>query len=63
MRFFSNRLRKFLEDENGPTAVEYAVMLAMIIVVCFVAIQIVGRNANSAFGTVGNSLGATLTAS
>jgi pilus assembly protein Flp/PilA len=48
----------FLQKEDGPTAVEYAVMLALIIVVCLVAIQILGKNANSAFGEVGASIGA-----
>jgi pilus assembly protein Flp/PilA len=48
----------FLQKEDGPTAVEYAVMLALIIVVCLAAIQILGKNANSAFGTVGASIGA-----
>ena len=56
------RLVDFLEKEDGPTAVEYAVMLALIIVVCLAAIQILGRNANSAFGTVGASIGSTVTA-
>jgi pilus assembly protein Flp/PilA len=51
-------LANFLEREDGPTAVEYAVMLALIIVVCLAAIQILGQNANSAFGTVGASIGA-----
>jgi pilus assembly protein Flp/PilA len=49
---------EFLKKEDGPTAVEYAVMLALIIVVCLAAIQILGQNANSAFGTVGASIGA-----
>jgi pilus assembly protein Flp/PilA len=52
------RFVDFLQKEDGPTAVEYAVMLALIIVVCLVAIQILGKNANSAFGTVGASIGA-----
>jgi pilus assembly protein Flp/PilA len=52
------RLVNFLQNEDGPTAVEYAVMLALIIVVCIVAINILGQNANSAFGTVGASIGA-----
>ena len=38
-----DRLRRFLADESGPTAVEYAVMLAMIITVCMVAITSVGQ--------------------
>jgi pilus assembly protein Flp/PilA len=52
------RLVDFIQKEDGPTAVEYAVMLALIIVVCLVAIQLLGQNANSAFGTVGASIGA-----
>jgi pilus assembly protein Flp/PilA len=38
-------LRKFLGDESGPTAVEYAVMLAMIIVTCLGAIGFFGSEA------------------
>src|SRR5262245_36538193 len=37
---------RFLKKEDGPTAVEYAVMLALIIVVCIVAITALGSNAN-----------------
>ena len=49
----------FVEREDGPTAVEYAVMLALIIVVCIAAITALGTNANATFTSVGNSLGAT----
>ena len=48
---------KFLKAEDGPTAVEYAVMLALIIVVCLTAISTLGNNANSTFQTVGNKIG------
>jgi pilus assembly protein Flp/PilA len=54
------KLVNFLKNEDGPTAVEYAVMLALIIVVCIAAVAIIGKNANSAFGFVGSSLGATV---
>jgi pilus assembly protein Flp/PilA len=47
----------FLKREDGPTAVEYAVMLALIIVVCIAAITTLGKNANSTFSTVGNAIG------
>jgi len=47
----------FHSREDGPTAVEYAVMLALIIVVCLAAITTLGQNANSTFGTVGNKIG------
>jgi pilus assembly protein Flp/PilA len=43
---------RFVQSEDGPTAVEYAVMLALIIVVCITAIGSVGRNANQIFNNV-----------
>ncbi len=49
----------FLKREDGPTAVEYAVMLALIIVVCLVAITALGTNANKTFSTVSSSIGGT----
>jgi pilus assembly protein Flp/PilA len=47
------RLIDFLKQEDGPTAVEYAVMLALIIVVCLTAITTLGSNANTVFSNVG----------
>jgi len=49
----------FLKDESGPTAVEYAVMLALIIVVCITAITTLGSNANNTFSYVGTQVGNT----
>ena len=45
----------FLKAEDGPTAVEYAVMLALIIVVCITAITTLGSNAKATFVKVGNA--------
>ena len=56
MKDFANSIKRFLASEDGPTAVEYAVMLALIIVVCLTAIQAVGTNANAKFGTVRDAL-------
>ena len=42
----------FVKREDGPTAVEYAVMLALIIVVCIAAITTLGSNANKTFSNV-----------
>lgn len=56
MRALTHKVRRFLASEDGPTAVEYAVMLALIIIVCLTAIQSIGTRANSAFTTVANSL-------
>jgi len=47
---------QFIEREDGPTAVEYAVMLALIIVVCITAIQALGSNANNTFTNVSNTM-------
>jgi pilus assembly protein Flp/PilA len=57
MTSFTDRLRTFLEAEDGPTAVEYAVMLALIIVVCLVAITALGTNANATFAQVDSAFG------
>ena len=59
-RFYSAAVR-LLASEDGPTAVEYAVMLALIVVVCISAITILGQNANSTFSNV--ALNGTLTTS
>jgi len=48
---------RFFQAEDGPTAVEYAVMLALIIVVCLAAITTVGQNAKTTFTTVGTKVG------
>ncbi|MBM4068683.1 MAG: Flp family type IVb pilin [Planctomycetes bacterium] len=49
MRDFLNRLAELYRSEDGPTAVEYAVMLALIIAVCAVSIAAVGTNTNTKF--------------
>ena len=57
MRKFSQAVVSFMKDESGPTAVEYAVMLALIIVVCITAITTLGTNANNTFSYVGTKIG------
>ena len=59
MRKLGQALVNFLKREDGPTAVEYAVMLALIIVVCITAITALGTNANKTFTSVSNSIGGT----
>jgi pilus assembly protein Flp/PilA len=51
----------FLQSEDGPTAVEYAVMLALIIVVCIGAVTTLGGNANATFTSVGSAVNVTST--
>jgi pilus assembly protein Flp/PilA len=54
-RLFKSAL-SFIKNEDGPTAVEYAVMLSLIIVVCIAAITTLGSNANQAFSFVGSNI-------
>jgi pilus assembly protein Flp/PilA len=51
MRQFAKNVVKFVKAEDGPTAVEYAVMLALIIVVCIGAVTTLGTKASATFGT------------
>jgi pilus assembly protein Flp/PilA len=46
----------FFRDESGPTAVEYAVMLALIIAVCVAAVSVLGLNAYETFDKVYDTL-------
>jgi pilus assembly protein Flp/PilA len=49
-------VRNFLVSEDGPTAVEYAVMLALIVIVCIASVSAVGSNANARFNKVKTAL-------
>jgi pilus assembly protein Flp/PilA len=59
LKNFSRAVSEFITKEDGPTAVEYAVMLALIIVVCIGAITTLGQNANTTFTSVGTAIGST----
>ena len=59
MKQWRTLLMRLLTAEDGPTAVEYAVMLALIIVVCITAITALGTNANKTFTSVSNTIGST----
>lgn len=50
-------VRRFLVSEDGPTAVEYAVMLALILVACITILTTLGTSISSTFTTVNSSLG------
>ncbi len=54
---FAKQVEEFLKKEEGPTAVEYAVMLALIIAICLVAITALGTSANQTFGNVASAFG------
>jgi pilus assembly protein Flp/PilA len=57
MKSLALKVQRFLTSEDGPTAVEYAVMLALIVIVCLTAIQSIGTNANTTFNNVATKLG------
>jgi pilus assembly protein Flp/PilA len=49
MKKLAKKVQQFLASEDGPTAVEYAVMLALIVIVCLTAIRSIGTRANTTF--------------
>jgi pilus assembly protein Flp/PilA len=57
MRPFLRALGAFLVNEDGPTAVEYAVLLALIIVVCVTAVAVLGTNASKTYSYTGTQVG------
>jgi len=59
MKNFAMKLKRFLKSEDGPTAVEYAVMLSLIIVVCLTAVTSIGKNASTTFTNVAAQLGSS----
>jgi pilus assembly protein Flp/PilA len=59
MKSLAKKVQRFLVSEDGPTAVEYAVMLALIVIVCLAAIQAIGQNSSAAFQEVANQIGST----
>ncbi|MDR3639393.1 MAG: Flp family type IVb pilin [Isosphaeraceae bacterium] len=50
-----SKCRHFLKSEDGPTAVEYAVMLALILVACITILQTLGSSVSGTFSTVNSS--------
>jgi pilus assembly protein Flp/PilA len=63
MKSLTRGMVNFLKREDGPTAVEYAVMLALIIVVCIIAITALGSNASGTFNFVSQKVSTTSTSS
>ena len=59
MKSLAKKVQRFLIAEEGPTAVEYAVMLALIVIVCLAAIQAIGTNASVTFQEVADQIGST----
>jgi pilus assembly protein Flp/PilA len=56
MKWLMNRTKSFLMNEDGPTASEYAIMLALIIVAAFVGITLIGTKDKEVFTAVSDGL-------
>ena len=58
MNGLSSKVRQFLVSEDGPTAVEYAVMLAMIIMACVTILQNLGSSVSGSFSAASSAVAA-----
>ncbi|MCG3127455.1 MAG: hypothetical protein CHACPFDD_02315 [Phycisphaerae bacterium] len=56
MKALLAKARQFMVNEDGPTATEYAVMLALIIIVALAAITLLGQKVNTIFSNVESTL-------
>ena len=56
MKRFKKAALNFVQEEDGPTSVEYAVMLALIIIVCLTAVGTLGTEAVTKFCNVADAL-------
>lgn len=56
LKSLATTLRPFVAEDDGPTTVEYAVMLSLIVIVCLAAVWQIGTNASSVFQDAANSL-------
>ncbi len=56
MKSLAQKVQRFLVCEDGPTAVEYAVMLALIVIVCLTAITALGTKVSTTFTNVKDAL-------
>ena len=57
MRNVINRAKAFIKNEDGPTATEYAVMLALIIIAALTAITALGNRVSAIFSEVTTGIG------
>ena len=56
MKSILNSVRRFMKSEDGPTAVEYSVMLALIVIVALAAIQTVGTRTSATFNNIAGQM-------
>ena len=56
MKTLVKRTLDFVRGEDGPTVTEYAVMLALIVALCFVTLTLIGNKAKATFATLESNL-------
>ena len=54
---FINQLRRFVQDESGQDLLEYALLVALIALVAYGAVQLTGTNVNAIFSSIAGKLG------
>ena len=59
----NTRIRQFLVEDDGPTAVEYMVMVSVIVVVCLITINAIGQATSDSFDNTSNSVSSAVSAS
>jgi pilus assembly protein Flp/PilA len=59
MRALQRAVVDFLKDDSGPTAVEYAVMMALIMMACIAMVAVLGTNNQNTYSYVGTKVGKT----
>lgn len=60
MKNFADSIVRFLKEEDGPTAVEYAVMLALIAGVCISSVGFLADQTAQSFDTSANAISSAL---
>lgn len=56
MHTIKSRVRQFLVSEEGPTATEYAVMLALILLACLISVRVFGEQLHDLFVHIDNEV-------
>ena len=57
IRFFTAWVAAHVDNDRGASLVEYALLVALIAVVCIAAVTTLGKNASSKFTSIGSSIG------
>ena len=59
MQVFVSKIRRFLDSEDGPTAVEYAVLVGLIVIGIVAVVGSLAKSISGTFSQVSSTLGAS----